>query len=162
MYRIGDKEAEKLIEEKEIREKKVEKHVLLGRSGIFSFEEDNYFYAVMERDDKRYIMHVCKHKGEYKRGITSIESREDKLLLKIGLEPFMRLDIKRFVLENNIKVEKVEQLGYHVNKEGKGLEKVHYGEVLRDKMSRDSEYRENIFNDAKSFLNSEREESNYI
>lgn len=152
MYKLNSERAKKLIAEKEVRQKIREKHVLLGRSGIFSFDEDEYFYAIMDRGEKKYLMHLCRHKNEYKKGITSINKQEAELLTKIGLEPFMRLDIERYVLESDIEIEKVKQLGYYVNREDLGLEEVFYGDLLRDKMSEDSDFRKDVLESAKSIL----------
>lgn len=156
MHRISAEEAEKLLRKHSVEEEITEKHFLFGRSGIFSFDECGSYYALMERGGNYYLLNVFERDWDFEREISEIE--RDKVvyfLTNVGYKPFMVFEITRFFLEDGkeqFKIEKVDKLGYFTDREDVGLEKVFYGDLLKQKMIQDSDRREEILNEAKEIL----------
>jgi len=158
MYRLNKDRARDALKNK-ITKKKVETHYLFGRNDVFSFEEDESIYAIIDiPDEKSLLIHDFTSMGKKERRISEIEeSAAIEFLEKTGHSPFMRLDIEKYIVEiddSEIIVDKVEQLGFFTDSEDLGSENVNYGELLKKQMIEDTEKEKEIRREAQEILRS--------
>lgn len=145
-----------VLENSDILNEEEEIHYLFGLNGVFSFDEDNSVYSLVDRGENTFIVHDFHLMGRIRR----CEERMDKetaieFLKRTGYEPFMRIKIHRYVLskeDEEFLVEAVEHLGCFTDMEEIGGKKVFYADLLKNEMIKDSEKEEEIRKQAQDIL----------
>lgn len=156
MYRIDPKKAQQIIKNQDLHQKLSEKHYFFGRNGIFSFDETDSIFILLERGEISHLIHKsCCGSGDEE--VTSEVEKERTLdfIDSTAFEPFMKLDIDSFQLrynQKNLRVDKVERLGWFVDDSELGGEKVFYGELMKEKMIKDQDLHEKVIEEARSIL----------
>lgn len=154
MYRMDRDEARELVHDHSVKTEE-ETHYLFGRNGIYSFEEDGCIYAVVERNGERYMIQDITQRGRIERTVKTDHISEAITFLKsMGYEPFMRLDIRRHLIDKDqgFIIEEVEQLGYFTDSPSIGDYEVIYGELLKEEMKTDGDKRRIVKDQAEKIL----------
>ncbi|MFB6182811.1 MAG: hypothetical protein ABEI78_01975 [Candidatus Nanohaloarchaea archaeon] len=154
MYNIEDEKAENILQENTVKSTENEQHFVFGRNDIYSFEEDKSIYSIVKKGSKTLLVHEYADRKENEREVSRVEEENAvEFLEKTGHEPFMKLDITRYILEDKTVIENVDQLGYFINSEEDGEEEVWYGNLLKEKMKKNQNMQETIKEKAQKILN---------
>ncbi|MFB6115143.1 MAG: hypothetical protein ABEK04_02540 [Candidatus Nanohalobium sp.] len=97
MYELESEKAESLLEEAEQKEEFKEQHFLFADKTAGGLEEIREFYSIVSGEESSRMLHV---RGASKNAETEINtSKVVKALKKEGYRPFLKLDVKRYILE---------------------------------------------------------------
>ncbi len=145
-----------VIERSNILEEEEETHYFFGLNDIFSFEEDGSVFSLVERQNEVILIHDFSRLNDLERCRNKIEKEKAiEFLRKAGYEPFMRMDINRYFLEEDGEdfiVEDVEQLGVFTDRRDLGGRKAFYGDLLKDEMLDDYEKEDEVRRKAQDIL----------
>ncbi len=153
MYEVAADRAESLLNEADQREESREQHYLFTDKPAEDLEQITEFYSIVKADKGSRMLHIKKDSRNIETEIDT--SKVVSALRKEGYRPFIKLDIRRHVLEQEgeeIVLEKVQNLGYFIDKERIGGRKAFYGDILLEKMQSDSESREQVIKEAREIL----------
>lgn len=153
MYELGADKAESLLNEAGQKVESREKHYLFAENSANGLENVEEFYSIILGEEDSHMIHI---KEDSRNRETEIDtSKVVSALKEEGYRPFLKLDIRRYLLEHegkDIVLEKVRNLGYFVDDEDIGGRNAFYGEILLEKMQSDSESRKQMIEEAREIL----------